>query len=47
MFQAFVNIPALSERTIRRDIASSDFTTGPEIQVCLEMYVVCIVHYFK
>ena len=28
-----MNIPALSERTLRRDIASGEFTTGPEIQV--------------
>ena len=31
--QAFLNVPALSDRTIRRDIAASDFTTGPDIQV--------------
>ena len=31
--QALVNVPALSERTLRRDIEASGFTTGPEIQV--------------
>ena len=36
--QALVNVPALSERTIRRDIARSDVSTGrplrgPKIQV--------------
>ena len=30
-----MNIPGLSERTLRRDIAKSDVTTGPEIQVCI------------
>ena len=29
-----MNVPALSERTLRRDVTSSAFTTGPEIQVC-------------
>ena len=29
-----MNVPALSDCSLRRDIASSDFTTGPEIQVC-------------
>ena len=28
-----MNIPGLSERTLRRDIAESDITTGPQIQV--------------
>ena len=27
------NVPGLSERTLRRDIAKSDFAAGPEIQV--------------
>ncbi|XP_065893244.1 uncharacterized protein [Dysidea avara] len=31
--EAFLNVPALSDRTIRRDIAASDFTTGPDIQM--------------
>ena len=31
--QALVNVPALSEQTIRRDIVRSDVSTGPEIQV--------------
>ena len=35
-----MNIPGLSERTLRRDIASTDFSTEPKIQVC--MYVECI-----
>ena len=29
-----MNIPGLSERTLRRDIASTDFSTEPKIQVC-------------
>ena len=33
--QALVNVPALSERTLRRDIEDSGFSTGPEIQVCM------------
>ena len=28
-----INVPALSERTIRRDIMESGLTTRPEIQV--------------
>ena len=28
-----MNVPALGERTLRRDIADSKFTTGSEIQV--------------
>lgn len=28
-----MNVPALSERTLRRDIEKSTFSTGPEIQV--------------
>jgi len=37
--QALVNVPSLSERTIRRDIAGGKFTVGPEIQVsvCLNV----------
>jgi len=31
--QALVNVPSLSERTIRRDIAGGKFTVGSEIQV--------------
>ena len=31
--QALVNIPSLSERTLRRDIAKAEISTGPEIQV--------------
>ena len=31
--QALVNVPALSERTLRRDIEKGDFSTGTEIQV--------------
>ena len=31
--QALVNVPALSERTLRRDIAKAEVSTGPEIQV--------------
>jgi len=29
--QAFVNVPAISDCTIRRDIAAGNFTTGPDI----------------
>ena len=28
-----MNVPALSERTLHRDIEASGFTTGPEVQV--------------
>ena len=28
-----VNVPSLSERTLRRDIAESGYVTGPQIQV--------------
>ena len=31
--QALVNVPALSERTLRRDIEKGGFSTGSEIQV--------------
>ena len=30
-----MNVPSLSERTIRRDIAGGKFTVGPEIQVSI------------
>ena len=33
--QALVNVPSLSERTIRRDIEKSDISVGPQIQVCI------------
>ena len=33
--QARTNIPALSDRTLRRDVVASGFTTGAEIQVNL------------
>lgn len=33
LMKALVNIPGLSERTIRRDIAASNVSTGAEIQV--------------
>lgn len=39
--QALVNVPALSERTLRRDIAASDFTTGSEVQVKVRNIVIC------
>ena len=29
-----MNVPALSERTLQRDIAKGGITTGSEIQVC-------------
>ena len=38
-----MNIPALSERTLRRDIASGEFTTGPEIQVWLVSEIFLLV----
>ena len=31
--QALVNVPAISERTLRRDIEKAEVSTGPEIQV--------------
>lgn len=31
--QALINVPSLSERTLRRDIAKSDISIGSEIQV--------------
>ena len=30
-----MNVPALTERTLRRDIAASEFSTNAEIQVFL------------
>ena len=33
-----MNVPALSERTIRRDIEKGNVSTGPEIQVCMSFY---------
>ncbi len=44
---AFANVPALSARTLRRDIQHSGFTTGPEIEVMhpkavLWYYVQCM-----
>ena len=36
MVQAPVNIPGISERTIRQDIASSEIHTSSQIQVCME-----------
>ena len=33
-FKAQVNVPGLGERTVQRDIAGSQFTTGSEVQVC-------------
>ena len=32
-----MNVPALRERTLRRDIADLKFTTGSEIQVIMFM----------
>lgn len=32
--KALVNVPGLSERTLRRQIERSNFSAGPEIQVC-------------
>ena len=31
--QALANVPSLSERTLRRDIAKAEVSTGSEIQV--------------
>ena len=43
-----MNVPALSERTLRRDIETSGFTTGPEVQVLTSEisvnYIQCHVH---
>ncbi len=36
--QARVNIPSISARTLRRDIAGSAFSTGAEIQVSLDLF---------
>ena len=36
--KALVNVPALTERTLRRDIAALEFTTTAEIQVLLIFY---------
>ena len=41
LVQALVNVPALSERTLRRDIEASGFTIGPEVQV-LTLYTVVL-----
>ena len=30
-----MNVPALSEHTVRRDIEKGSVFTGPEIQVCM------------
>ena len=32
-----MNVPGLSARTLERDIAASQFTTGANIQVCSSM----------
>ena len=33
-----MNVPGLSERTLRRDIEKSDFSPGPEIQVSMVVF---------
>ena len=33
-----MNIAGLLDRTLRRHIASTDFSTGPEIQVNINVY---------
>ena len=35
LFKTLVNIPAISERTLRRNVEYGDFTIGTNIQVCL------------
>ncbi len=40
--QALVNVPALSERTLRRDISRSGVSTGSQIQV--HVYSVVLFH---
>ena len=45
--QALVNVPALSERTLRRDIEKTDISTGPEIQVLYYMYMYMYVYVYK
>lgn len=34
-YSPLVNIPAISERTLRQSVESGDFTLGTNIQVCL------------
>ena len=36
-----MNVPALSERTMRRDIASTDITIGSDIQVIIIIPIAC------
>lgn len=43
-YQARVNIPAVGERTMRRDIATSQFTTGSEIQVAMSEQIVRVLY---
>ena len=43
--QALVNVPAPTERTLRRDIASSPITTLANIQVCVYQHpYVSVLH---
>lgn len=44
IIQARVNIPAVGERTMRRDIATSQFTTGSEIQVAMSEQIVRVLY---
>lgn len=39
VYQAMVNVPALSERTMRRDIASTAITIGSGIQVIYSSFM--------
>ena len=43
VLQVMVNVPAISDRTIRRDIASSGVTIGSDIQVCTCAYPLCVI----
>ena len=38
-----VNVPAISDRTVRRNIASSGVTIGSNIQVCTCICPLCVI----
>ena len=38
IFQAKVNIPGVSDRTLRRSIAASDISLSADIQVCINIH---------
>ena len=37
-----MNVPALSERTLRKDIASTDVTTGSDIQILIIAIIIIL-----